>query len=124
MDCSSLTDELANNISHDIKSLEVLQVSSQLSVDTVDHLTKHTGNLLSLDLDGIIVDIDNVISIINKLPCLHTLNIPYSLLCDSDLLDISGHKSLRVLIVQESDITNIGIQQMKEIAPLVQIICD
>ena len=56
MNCGSLTDGLANKSSLEIKSLGFLEVSSHLSVDTMEHSIKHTRNLIALDLDGIVLE--------------------------------------------------------------------
>lgn len=122
MDCANVTDAIINTIQSVHPSLQTLQIANQLSPQTALHLVTHTEILTTFDTDGIFLNVLDVISILQCQPRLKTLSIPAAFCGDQDLEElIPFFSKLQYLMLEETDITSMGIDYMKEHLPNVSI---
>ena len=118
MDCVALTRDVTNGLISKLHSLELLQLSSHLSVENIIHFVDLAPFLLTLDTDGIIIDVDGIASIIGSAKCLKALYAPYAVLTDyclDELFYYLKHGHLKLLSIVGSSVTEAGVRFFKEI---------
>lgn len=114
MDCVHLTNHIANQVKCQHTKLEVLQLSYHLAPSTVLHLVNLTPRLKILDTDGIVLDVEDISKILSTVPGLTDLCCPSSLLTDRDL-DQLVLVNLKVLMIQDCDVSVEGVTHLKSI---------
>ncbi len=122
MDCKNVTDDIINCIRSFHPSVETLQITNQLSPQSVVYLVKHTKVLKTFDSDGGFLNVEDIISILRCHCKLETLSV-LSAICQDQDLDhlIPFMLNLKYLMAEETDITSSGIAYLKARLPQLTI---